>query len=74
MLVTEQGIRVLEIGCGAAGPTRLMAKTYPESMFTASDLSDNVLVKARDNCKGTIECVILYYDCQYEIVDKFLSE
>lgn len=51
-IYSETGIRVLEVGCGAAGPTRLLAENYPDSTFTASDLSENVLIRAKEKCKG----------------------
>lgn len=51
-LYTEAGISVLELGCGAADPTRCLAENFPKSTFLASDISASNLEKGRSNCKS----------------------
>jgi 2-polyprenyl-3-methyl-5-hydroxy-6-metoxy-1,4-benzoquinol methylase len=43
----EEGIDVLDIGCGAGRALNLMAETYPNSRFTGYDLSDEAISTAR---------------------------
>ena len=50
--ISESGINVLELGCGAAYPTRCLAENFPKSNFMASDISTANLGKARENCKS----------------------
>jgi 2-polyprenyl-3-methyl-5-hydroxy-6-metoxy-1,4-benzoquinol methylase len=47
----EEGIDVLDIGCGAGRALNLMADTYPNSRFTGYDLSDDALDTARAEAK-----------------------
>ena len=65
MFHSETGIRVLEIGCGAAGPTRRLAEHYPNSTFTATDISSSVLEAAREKCKGAHLLILIpkYLKC-----------
>ena len=53
-MFVEEGISVLEVGAGAAAPTKALATLFPNSNCVASELSEGILAKARLNCKGTI--------------------
>jgi len=52
----EQGIRVLDLGCGRGRALILMAETYPNSSFTGYDLSAEALSVARQEAdqKGLV--------------------
>jgi len=56
----EKGAKVIELGCGAAHPVRTMATRFPNSSFVASELSESVLSRAKENCKG-----IMYWSLTY---------
>lgn len=43
----EQGIEVLDIGCGSGRAINLMAKTYPDSFFYGYDFSAQAIAAAR---------------------------
>ena len=43
----EQGIDVLDVGCGRGSALNLMARTFPASRFTGYDLSESGLASAR---------------------------
>ena len=43
----EQGIEVLDVGCGSGRALVLMAGTYPNSRFTGYDLSDEAIARGR---------------------------
>lgn len=43
----EQGIEVLDIGCGMGRALNLMARAYPRSRFTGYDLSEQAISAAR---------------------------
>jgi len=43
----EQGIRVLDVGCGSGLALNLMAATYPRSLFTGYDFSEEGIERAR---------------------------
>ena len=43
----EQGIEVLDIGCGSGRAINLMAKTYPNSFFYGYDFSGQAIANAR---------------------------
>jgi SAM-dependent methyltransferase len=43
----EQGIRVLDVGCGRGRALNRMAETYPRSRFVGYDLSDEAITHAR---------------------------
>lgn len=43
----RRGVRVADIGCGHGASTVLMAKAYPESVFTGSDLHADSIDQAR---------------------------
>lgn len=47
----EQGIDVLDIGCGSGRAMNLMARTYPDSRFTGIDLNAEPLQTAREESK-----------------------
>ncbi|CEK10844.1 class I SAM-dependent methyltransferase [Legionella hackeliae] len=47
----QQGIQVLDIGCGYAEALTLMAKTYPKSQFTGYDLCDETIRHAQKTAK-----------------------
>ncbi len=51
----EQGIDVLDIGCGVGRALNLMARTYPRSRFTGCDLSPEAIAAAR---AGSAEYVL----------------
>ena len=53
-MFVEEGISVLEVGAGAAAPTKALATLFPNSNCVASELSEGILAKARLNCKGTM--------------------
>ena len=44
----EQGINVIDLGCGRGNALNLMAKIYPKSRFTGYDLSDDAIEYARE--------------------------
>jgi hypothetical protein len=43
----EQGIEVLDVGCGAGLALMLLARTYPESRFTGYDVDPEAIARAR---------------------------
>lgn len=43
----EDGIDVLDVGCGSGGALNLMAESFPSSRFTGFDLCDEAVVAAR---------------------------
>jgi 2-polyprenyl-3-methyl-5-hydroxy-6-metoxy-1,4-benzoquinol methylase len=43
----EQGIEVLDIGCGMGRAVNLMAETFPSSRFSGYDLSEQAITAAR---------------------------
>lgn len=43
----EQGIKVLDVGCGSGRAINLMAKTFPNSQFTGYDFSKEAIIKAQ---------------------------
>ncbi len=45
----ETGCDVLEIGCGAAHPTQILARAFPKSRFTACDFREDAVAFAREN-------------------------
>lgn len=47
----EQGIKVLDIGCGYGRVLTLMAKTFPRSEFTGYDLCDETIAHAQQLAK-----------------------
>lgn len=44
----ENGIDVLDVGCGAGRALILMAKTYPKSRFSGYDFSEEAVSRARE--------------------------
>ncbi len=48
----EQGIEVLEIGCGTGHSTNLMAQTYPRSHFTGYEFREATLDEGRSHAKS----------------------
>ena len=44
----QQGVRVLDVGCGRGRALMLLAETYPNSHFTGFDLSEEAIAWARD--------------------------
>lgn len=52
ILSVDSGAHVLEVGCGAANPTKALAQMYLDCSFTATDLSHTVLETAKANCEG----------------------
>ena len=47
----EQGIEVLDVGCGMGRALNLLARTYPKSRFTGYDLSEEAIDAARNEAK-----------------------
>src|SRR3712207_1213135 len=41
------GVRVVEVGCGTGHALNLMARAYPRSSFTGSDLAEDAIAQAR---------------------------
>jgi 2-polyprenyl-3-methyl-5-hydroxy-6-metoxy-1,4-benzoquinol methylase len=48
----EQGIRVLDVGCGRGRILHRLASTYPNSRFVGMDLSDEAITYARTQAVG----------------------
>ena len=48
-LALQNGISVLDIGCGRGRTLHLLAETFPRSRFTGFDLSDEAIGYARDH-------------------------
>ena len=46
------GIKVLYVGCGSGSAINLMAKTYPNSLFTGYDFSAEAIENARNEAKN----------------------
>lgn len=44
----QQGIRVLDVGCGSGRAINLMAKTFPSSQFAGYDFSKEGITKAKN--------------------------
>ena len=47
----EQGIEVLDVGCGAGRALNLMADLFPNSRFLGVDFSEEAISMARDNAR-----------------------
>lgn len=47
----QQGIEVLDVGCGSGRALNLMARTYPNSRFVGYDLSEEAISVARREAK-----------------------
>ncbi len=43
----ENGIDVLDVGCGSGRALNLMARTFPNSRFLGYDLSEKAIARAR---------------------------
>src|ERR687894_928619 len=43
----EEGIDVLDVGCGSGSALKLMARTFPNSRFVGYDLSEEAIARAR---------------------------
>jgi len=48
----EQGIRVLDVGCGRGKALNLMAEWFPKSRFAGYDLSQQAIAFAREEARG----------------------
>ena len=48
----EQGIRMLDLGCGRGRILRRLAASYPNSRFVGIDLSEEAIAFARSDAKG----------------------
>jgi len=63
----EQGIRVLDVGCGSGRILNRLAETYPKSTFTGMDLSAEAIQTARRqallNHLGNIEFILRDLSC-----------
>jgi 2-polyprenyl-3-methyl-5-hydroxy-6-metoxy-1,4-benzoquinol methylase len=51
--VLASGCDVLEIGCGEAHPTHILARAFPESRFTGCDFREDAVAFARDRARAT---------------------
>ena len=49
----EDGIRVLDVGCGSGRAVNLMARAFPRSSFYGYDLSEEAISRARAEAEGT---------------------
>jgi 2-polyprenyl-3-methyl-5-hydroxy-6-metoxy-1,4-benzoquinol methylase len=47
----ENGIDVLDVGCGSGRALNLMARTFPNSRFTGYDISEEGIARARDEAQ-----------------------
>lgn len=47
----EQGIDVLDVGCGKGHALQVAAKAFPASRFTGIDFSEEAVVEANQECK-----------------------
>jgi 2-polyprenyl-3-methyl-5-hydroxy-6-metoxy-1,4-benzoquinol methylase len=47
----EEGIDVLDVGCGSGRALNLMARTFPNSRFTGYDISEEAIARARDEAE-----------------------
>jgi SAM-dependent methyltransferase len=47
----EEGIDVLDVGCGSGRALNLMARSFPNSRFVGYDLSDETIARARAEAK-----------------------
>ncbi|MHC4512532.1 MAG: class I SAM-dependent methyltransferase [Planctomycetota bacterium] len=47
----EQGIDVLDVGCGSGRAMNLLARTFPNSRFTGYDFSEEGIANARDEAR-----------------------
>jgi 2-polyprenyl-3-methyl-5-hydroxy-6-metoxy-1,4-benzoquinol methylase len=47
----KRGCRVADVGCGAAGPTMVLASAFPASSFDGFELSEVAIALARSNSK-----------------------
>lgn len=48
----ENGIEVLDVGCGSGRALNLLARTYPKSRFTGYDFSEEGIARARAEAAG----------------------
>jgi ubiquinone/menaquinone biosynthesis C-methylase UbiE len=48
-LALQNGISVLDIGCGRGRALHLLAENFPDSRFTGCDLSEEAITSARDH-------------------------
>jgi len=51
--VLQEGINVLDIGCGRGRALHLLAEKFPKSRFTGCDLSDEAIAYARDRANDS---------------------
>ena len=49
----QEGINVLDIGCGRGRALHLLAEKFPKSRFTGCDLSDEAIAYARDRANDS---------------------
>ncbi len=48
----EEGIEVLDVGCGSGRAMNLLAQTFPNSRFTGYDFSDEAIGRAREEAES----------------------
>ncbi len=76
-LKPRDGERILEIGCGAGKLTALIAKQIPKGRITATDISQNMIEKARETVAQSgvtnvdfecIDAVAIQYDSEFDAI------
>jgi 2-polyprenyl-3-methyl-5-hydroxy-6-metoxy-1,4-benzoquinol methylase len=60
----QNGINVLDIGCGRGRALHLLAEKFPHSRFTGCDLSDEAIAYARDHANRS-----KLYNLRFEVRD-----
>lgn len=74
----EQGIDVLDVGCGRGRALRVFAERFPKSRFVGYDLSSEAIATARANAAGlsnlrfeTIDCMKMSDAAAFDLVFTF---
>ena len=76
----EQGIDVMDVGCGSGRALNLMARTFPNSRFLGYDLSEEAIARARAEAKehGTAnarfevkDAATLDEEARYDLITTF---
>jgi len=74
----EQGIDVLDVGCGRGRALRIFAERFPNSRFVGYDLSAEATARARDNGAGlenlrfeTLDCMQMRDEGDFDLVVTF---
>lgn len=76
----QRGIDVLEIGCGKAHPTNLLAQAYPQSRFVAYDISEETTAAGRAEAAAmgltnvdvrVQDIAVMSHDAEFDLVLAF---